>query len=82
MKITIYSSDPKTKRKSVTLTILLITFMVCITKLLLSNMVINDWTVPEFTASDFAVALAAAGALYSARKYTDKDKPDSSIEGE
>ena len=68
MKIVIYCNDPKTQKPSVSLTILWITFIVCLTKLLLSGVHIGSWIIPDFSATEFSVALAAVGALYWGRK--------------
>ena len=72
MKFNIYAIDPNTGKKSVSLTILLTTFIVCLTKLLVSGIVINGWTIPEFTATEFAIAMASVAALYWGRKHDHK----------
>ena len=69
-----YFKDPKTDKKSVTVTILMTTFGVCLLKLLISGMKYSDFSAGTFTGSDFATAVGAAGAIYGFRKYSDKDK--------
>lgn len=64
--------DPKTKKKSVTLTFFTIAFLIACGKLALSG--IKGFE--TFTGADFAAVIGAAGALYSFRKHTDKDKND------
>ena len=63
--------DPKTKEKSVTLTLFVIAFVIACVKLLIANMVINKISLGAFTGTDFAAVVGAAGAIYTARKYTD-----------
>jgi hypothetical protein len=69
-----YLKDPKTGKKSVTVSILMSTFAVCLLKLLLSGVSYSDFTMGVFTGADFATAVGAAGAIYGFRKHTDKDK--------
>lgn len=67
-----YLKDPKTEKKSATLTILMATFGVCLLKLLISGMTYGDFSAGSFSGADFATAVGAAGAIYGFRKHTDK----------
>lgn len=69
-----YLKDPKTNQKSATLTILMSTFIVCLLKLLLAGTKFGDLSIGEFSGTDFATAVGAAGAIYGFRKNTDKEK--------
>jgi hypothetical protein len=57
--------------KSLTATMFVIAFIVAIAKLLLSGMTIYGFNIPVFTASEFAMVMASAGAIYSIRRYND-----------
>jgi len=67
-----YFKDPKTGKKSATLTILMSTFGVCLVKLLFAGVTYGDFSAGTFTGADFATAVGAAGAIYGFRKHTDK----------
>jgi hypothetical protein len=66
--------DPKTNKPSVTLTIMITGFVVALVKLLLSGISYGDFNFAPFSGSDFGAVFGAVGAIYTARKYTDKDK--------
>lgn len=66
--------DPKTGKKSVTLTIMISGFAVALAKLLLSGITYGEFSFAQFSGSDFAAVFGAVGAIYTARKYTDKNK--------
>lgn len=66
-----YMKDPKTGEPSVTITLLVVGFAICLLKLLTSGMVIGTIQLGTFSGSDFATAVGALGALYAARKHTD-----------
>lgn len=66
-----YMKDPKTGEKSVTLTLLLIGFSVCLLKLLTSGIIIGTIQLGSFGGADFATAVGSLGALYAARKHSD-----------
>lgn len=67
-----YLTDPKTGKKSATLTILMSTFGICLLKLLIAGVGYGEFTAGPFTGADFATAVGAAGAIYGFRKHTDK----------
>lgn len=69
-----YLTDPKTGKKSATLTILMATFGVCLLKLLIAGMSYEGFSAGAFSGADFATAVGAAGAIYGFRKHSDKDK--------
>lgn len=69
-------TDPKTGKPSVTLTILMCTSVVALVKLLLSGVIIADFTLGTFSGTDFAAVLGSAGAIYAARKHTDSNSSD------
>ena len=66
--------DPKTGEKSVTVTILMVTFLVSIFKLLVSGMSFSpEWTFEKFSAADFATMIGTASALYWSRRNLNVD---------
>lgn len=65
--------DPKTGEKSVTVTVFTLTWMVSLAKLLLAGLSVGSMTFGSFPGSEFAVIIGAAGSIYAARKYTDKE---------
>ena len=66
--------DPKNSKKSVSLTILVATLLICLFKLLFSGMTIGTFSFGLFDASQYALALSVPCGLYFGRKYSDKDK--------
>jgi len=68
--------DPKTKEQSVTVTLLIITFVVALTKLLLAGSSMGSFTFGAFSGGDFSQIVGTVGALYGVRKFTDKEKKD------
>lgn len=77
-----YMKDPKTGEKSVTLTLLMIGFAVCLLKLLTSGIIIGTIQLGTFSGSDFATAVGALGAVYAARKHSDNVTTNSTISKE
>lgn len=71
--MTFFISDPKTKEPSVTITMFIVTGLVCCFKLLLSGLTIGPLVMSAFSGGDFAAALGAAGVIYAGRKFTDKE---------
>lgn len=57
--------DPETQLPSVPLTAFVCGFAVCIVKLALSGIKLVDINIAEFSGSDFSMAVAALGAIYS-----------------
>jgi len=53
----------------VTLTLLVIGFIACLGKLLLSGLELGSFHVNAFGGGDFAAAVGALGALYAARRH-------------
>jgi hypothetical protein len=64
--------DPKTGEKSVTLTMFVIGMIVATLKLALSGITVNKVVFLAFSGTDFAAVVGALGAIYAARKATDK----------
>ena len=64
-----FSTPPE--GKSVTLTFFAIGFIVALTKLLLSDMVVGGLHMGPFSGTDFAAVTGALGAIYAARKHSD-----------
>ena len=71
-----FLKDPKTGKKSVTVTLLIIGFSVALVKLLFADSAIGGFKMGPFGSSDFGIIIGSLGALYSSRKYMDKDKGD------
>ena len=69
MPIWIY--DPKTKQPSVTLTLFAIAFLIASVKLLLSGNIVGGLKFSDFSGTDFAAVVGAAGSIYGWRKYQD-----------
>ena len=66
--------DPKTNKPSVTLTMFVTGFVVALFKLLTSGISLAVVSSAPFTGGDFAAVVGALGAIYTARKHTDKQK--------
>ena len=69
-----FLKDPKTGERSVTMTVLLASTGVALVKLLVSGMAFGSIVLDKFSGGDAAAVIAAAGAVYAARKHTDKSK--------
>jgi len=70
-------TDPKTNKKSVTLTLLVLGFSLAAFKLLLSGMTIAGLSFSDFSGVDFGAVLGSIGGMYAWRKKTDAtDKKD------
>lgn len=71
-----YLTDPKTNKKSVSLTLLITGFTVALVKLLVSNSTIYGFQFGAFSGSDFSMVVGTVAALYFSRRYksfTEKD---------
>lgn len=66
--------DPKTKEKSVTLTLFVAGFAVALAKLALSGITISTFKVEAFTGVDFAAVVGALGGVYALRRINKTDK--------
>lgn len=77
----IWLTDPKTKDPSVTLTLLVTGFGVCMAKLLLSGLAIGSLQLAAFGGGDFAAAVGALGALYAARRHPAMNGSDNAAPG-
>lgn len=69
-----YLKDPKSGQKSVTMTMMVVGYIVALFKLLFAGVAYKSFSMGAFAASEFAIIIGALGALYAGRKYTDKDK--------
>ncbi len=63
-----FIKDPETGKQSVTLTVFVVGFIVCLAKLALSGLEVGSVTLQPFTGGDFAAAVGALGAVYWARR--------------
>lgn len=69
--------DPKTKKKSATLTFLTWTIAMASFKLLVSGIVIPNFiTFSDFSGTDFATVVGVISGLYWGRKHSDKKKEE------
>lgn len=75
-----YIKDPISKRDSVTLTLLIVGFVVFIAKVIISDMTIGTFHFGTFSASDFSIGIASLGGLYFGRQWT-KSKENGSGNG-
>lgn len=64
----LWLKDPKTKEPSVTLTLLVVGFIVAVAKLLVSGITLQTITLSQFTGGDFATVVGSLGALYWGRR--------------
>lgn len=69
--------DPKTDKKSVTLTLFTIAFFVALAKLMLSGLTIYGIAFAAFSGGDFATVIGSIGAIYFGRKFTDRNQEES-----
>lgn len=79
MKLTCWLSDPKDSRKSVTLTLLVLGFIVAVIKLSLSGMTIKGYVFSGFTGTDFATTVGALAALYGYRRNNGSKNSENSV---
>jgi hypothetical protein len=70
-----YLKDPHSNEPSVTLTLFVTGFVICLLKLLTSGIVIGKLHLGDFGGTDFAAAVGALGAIYAARRHTDANAP-------
>ena len=68
--------DPKTNKCSVTLSLMVTGFTVALIKLLLSELKVGDLSLGVFSGTDFAAVIGSLGAIYAARKHTDKESKE------
>jgi hypothetical protein len=71
MKFSVWSKHPGSEKQSVTMTLLVIGFIVVMIRFALSNMVIAGYTVPYTSGTDCSLVIAALGGLYGLRRYSD-----------
>lgn len=64
--------DPKTKEKSVTLTLLVIGFLVSTAKLAVSGITYNKFSMGDFAGAEYSLALGALAGLYAYRRKSEK----------
>lgn len=64
-------TDPKTKKPSITATLLVSGFVAATAKLAMSGLVIHGFHFEAFSGTDYAMVIGALGALYGLRKYND-----------
>lgn len=69
--------DPKTKERSVTLTVFAVGSLVALLKLLASGVSIGSFKAEKFGGGDFAAAVGALGAVYTLRRNVKSIKDDS-----
>lgn len=61
-------NDPKTKEPSVTVTLLVLGFVVCTSKLIFSGITLGGIQLSPFTGIDYASAVGALGGIYAWRQ--------------
>ncbi len=69
-----YLKDPKTGEKSVSLTLFVSGFLICLTKMILSGIVIGSIQLSPFSGVDFAAAVGALGGVYALRRIPNDEK--------
>ena len=65
-------TDPKSKEPSVTLTLFVIGFIVCVGKLALSGLTFGSFNLSQFSGVDFGAAVGALGGIYALRRNQDE----------
>lgn len=65
-------TDPKSKQPSVTLTLFVLGFIVCVGKLALSGLTIGSISLSQFSGVDFGAAVGALGGIYALRRNQDE----------
>lgn len=68
--------DPKSGKPSTARSIFWYGCIICLVKLALSKIEIQGFKIPEFTGSEFAVAIGALGSIYALDKHITKNKED------
>lgn len=68
--------DPKSGNPSTARTVFWYGCLICLGKLALSKIEIESFKIPEFTGSEFAVAIGALGSIYALDKHITKNKED------
>lgn len=63
--------DPKTNEPSVSLTMLVLTTIVSLVKLLLAGSEFNGFKLADFSGGDFSMIVGVFAALYWGRKHSD-----------
>ena len=76
--MSLWLRDPKSKKKSATLTLLVVGFITILGKLLLSDVTIHGVHFNYFSGGDFALAIGALGGLYVGRRFQSNSYPDNS----
>lgn len=64
-------TDPKTKEKSVTLTMFVIGMVISCLKLLAAGLTIGGFAMSPFSGVDFAAAVGALGSVYVMRRWNE-----------
>ena len=67
-----YLTDPNTNKKSVSLTLFVLGFLVACGKLIFSGVEVHGIVLSPFTGLDFGAVVAALGAVYSVRRNSHK----------
>jgi hypothetical protein len=68
-------TDPKTGEKSVTLTLLVLVFIIATFKLLFASATLFGITFSSFGGIDFGATLSSVSVIYAYRKKTDATPP-------
>lgn len=63
-------------KKSVTMTAFVTGFVIVNLKLILSGVSLGDFSISEFTGTEYAAALGALGAIYVLRRTTSSNKEE------
>jgi len=80
--MTIWLTDPKTKEPSVTLTLLVVGFAVCLAKMCFSGLELGALHLSAFGGGDFAASVGSLGALYAARRHPSMNDKDGKNDAE
>jgi hypothetical protein len=73
-------TDPNTGKKSFSRTASFLSFNVILVKFLMSGLEFKGYKIPEFSASDFTIAIGAVIGLYNVSKFVDKKKDENQPE--
>jgi len=72
----IWIKSPNNDKPSVSLTLLLATFVIGMVKLLISDIHVGNFVMSTFTAGDFGILITPVAALYFGRKMGTNKKAD------
>ena len=74
--------DSKTDKPSPTTTVFVVGSIICLLKLLFSDITIWGFHIPVFGGTEFGIALAAVGSVYILHKNNERKNENTKSEGQ